>query len=424
MRGEDFQKRLKGKIEFYGEKIEFLFPENFAAFKKEICQALNINEEQLIHMTLTYNEKDGDIIKTVEDYNDFILHVKQKIIAAILIIKIEGDSNINSRNIRESKIKYNKKNYGNFYNNRNMNIYNNNIESSNNNISQSNINRINNFLNRNNNNIEANHNNDNNNEFLNNNYNNNNLNYNNFNNSNFNRKNINYNNYHNNERNNNNNYINNNFNNNNNNFNNNNLNSNFNNNIFNKNNNNNNLINNNDNSIHIINNSNNNSNFNNNNQVNNNNNNNYNNNHIKNNNINFIKEEQNLLEKYNIQEQIEILKEIEKANQNINNQNRNNFSNNEQINLEIFNITCSSCLKEPLERVMYYCKVCNMIFCEKCKIKQGLHPHPYNIIRNKEQFKEFKKIYKSKNSNNIKYLKDKIDEKLNDAAVFFGNLFE
>jgi hypothetical protein len=152
MREIDFQERLKGKIEFYGEKIEFLFPENFADFKKEICEALNINEEQLTHITLTYNEKDGDTIKTIEDYNNFIFLVKRKLISSKLIIKIEGDSNINSRNIRQSMINYNKKNEGKFNNNnnRNMNIYNDKIKLNNNDINQNNINKINNFLNNNN----------------------------------------------------------------------------------------------------------------------------------------------------------------------------------------------------------------------------------------------------------------------------------
>ena len=333
----DSQKRLKGKIEFKGKDIEFLFPKNFDDFKKEICEALNLKEEQAFDKKLAKiiyyydkNKTDENEIEDEVDYNNFIINIKNQIISAKLFIEIKEDSNINSENIKQSDS---------------------NMKLNNNNINQYIINNMNNIL-YNNNNIGSTNNNIND-ELMNKNYNNNN-------------NNMNYNNFNNNK----NNYINENHNSNNN-FNNiNHSNENHNNNNFNSNN-------------HANESHNNNKIF---------------NNHFHNNNINKSEEEQNLFENEDIQLQIEILNQIEKENQNRNNQNnqnqnqnRNNLRNDEQTNTEIYQTSCSLCRKNPLEHTIYFCPECCKIYCENCEKKEGpTHPHYNYKIQNRTQFNNFK----------------------------------
>ena len=72
-----------------------------------------------------------------------------------------------------------------------------------------------------------------------------------------------------------------------------------------------------------------------------------------------------------------------------NNQNNNNQSNyipsqqNPQIS---FSAVCKYCQRYPLSQVLYYCKVCDIIFCSFCEKQVGLvHEHPYYKVQNRKQ---------------------------------------
>ena len=60
----------------------------------------------------------------------------------------------------------------------------------------------------------------------------------------------------------------------------------------------------------------------------------------------------------------------------------------------IYPVMCSICKNENLKNIIFFCLRCNNYVCSKCfeTIKQN-HSHSYNIIMNKEQFKDINKLY-------------------------------
>jgi predicted RNA methylase len=60
----------------------------------------------------------------------------------------------------------------------------------------------------------------------------------------------------------------------------------------------------------------------------------------------------------------------------------------------IYPVMCSICKNENLKNIIFFCLRCNNYVCSKCfeTIKQ-IHSHSYNIIINKEQFKDINELY-------------------------------
>ena len=73
------------------------------------------------------------------------------------------------------------------------------------------------------------------------------------------------------------------------------------------------------------------------------------------------------------------------------NQNMNQFNASKLTNKYLYMISfpfaCSLCRVGPIYRVMYFCKECNLVICERCEIKEGeKHFHPLYKVQNGTQF--------------------------------------
>lgn len=98
-------------------------------------------------------------------------------------------------------------------------------------------------------------------------------------------------------------------------------------------------------------------------------------------------------------------------NKNENNINNININNNNQINKKIImpsnnaklNIFCNVCKHNKIIDVVYYCKDCNLFFCETCEIDLGrIHQHCYYKIKSKKQYDEM-----IKNPDNVNIVNQK-----------------
>ena len=98
-------------------------------------------------------------------------------------------------------------------------------------------------------------------------------------------------------------------------------------------------------------------------------------------------------------------------NKNENNINNININNNNQINKKIImpsnnaklNIFCNVCKHNKIIDVVYYCKDCNLFFCETCEIDLGrIHQHCYYKIKSKRQYDEM-----IKNPDNVNIVNQK-----------------
>ena len=98
-------------------------------------------------------------------------------------------------------------------------------------------------------------------------------------------------------------------------------------------------------------------------------------------------------------------------NKNENNINNININNNNPINKKIImpsnndklNIFCNVCKHNKIIDVVYYCKDCNLFFCETCEIDLGrIHQHCYYKIKNKRQYDEM-----IKNPDNVNIVNQK-----------------
>ena len=66
----------KGRIKFYDEEMDVLFPEDFNLCKKKIGEMIGLSEDELLNqINLYYNDEDGDKISVTED-NDYKIFIK------------------------------------------------------------------------------------------------------------------------------------------------------------------------------------------------------------------------------------------------------------------------------------------------------------------------------------------------------------
>ena len=112
-------------------------------------------------------------------------------------------------------------------------------------------------------------------------------------------------------------------------------------------------------------------------------------------------------------------------NNNIINKNiNNNIISNDQINFQAsnvkFNLKCDICKKEKLFDIIYYCKDCDIFFCDVCEVEIGkIHKHCYYKIRNKNQYYEIKG-----KADSIPKKLDNMNQALNNSIINKGQIIE
>ena len=108
---------MKGKIKFYGDEVEVLFPNTYDEFKVRLGEMLGLTEDFLANIKLTYpGDSNNKVeINSSEDYDSFnkFLNGKKEIIT--LEVEVKDESNINIKKISSSILEYKeKKSSGNF----------------------------------------------------------------------------------------------------------------------------------------------------------------------------------------------------------------------------------------------------------------------------------------------------------------------
>jgi len=136
---------------------------------------------------------------------------------------------------------------------------------------------------------------------------------------------------------------------------------------------------------------------------------------------------------YSMLSEIENINNNKKKNDNINNninnniisQNiNNNIISNNQINFQAsnikFNLKCDVCMKEKLFDIVYYCKDCDIFFCDACEVEIGkVHKHCYYKIRNKNQYYEIKS-----KTDSIQKKIGNVNQALNNSLINNGQIIE
>ena len=144
---EEFQ----GKLKFYDDEIEVLFPNNFEIFKKKLSEMLDLTEDFLVNVIFSYIDENGNknIIKNIEDYQIFIKNIKSRKDSVVLLVEVKEESNLNIKRMSTKIINYvDKKGNRNISKNNSIEI-NSEIKQNNNNLINNDSNNVN-QLNKNN----------------------------------------------------------------------------------------------------------------------------------------------------------------------------------------------------------------------------------------------------------------------------------
>jgi hypothetical protein len=151
---------------------------------------------------------------------------------------------------------------------------------------------------------------------------------------------------------------------------------------------------------------------------------------------NFIRNNKNIINEIN-NNNMNNINNINNINiiNNINNINDINSNNNNTISNRtcmVFPFNCNLCNQYPIVKVLYYCPVCALPFCEKCEEKLGInHRHSILKVQTNEQYDDLNlKINASLNQgnnqsdNNDNVNQSKIQQFANNIKnSFFGGIF-
>lgn len=105
-----------GKIKFYDEEMEVLFPEDFSLFRKKISEMVGLTEEDFLKtISMFYNDEEGDSIsiRGKDDYKFFINFLKEnkpQDERTTLNLEIKEKSDALIRKLTKELINYKEKN--------------------------------------------------------------------------------------------------------------------------------------------------------------------------------------------------------------------------------------------------------------------------------------------------------------------------
>ena len=139
----------KGKIKYYEEEIEVLFPNDYNIFRTKLSEMLGLTEEFLVNVKLYYSDEENKNkfeIKCLNDYNLFFKNLKERKDLVILQIEIKDESAQDKKKLSESISLLKSNNSLNILNNnvpKDYNIINNNIHNIDNNASINSLNNTN-----------------------------------------------------------------------------------------------------------------------------------------------------------------------------------------------------------------------------------------------------------------------------------------
>ena len=153
-----------------------------------------------------------------------------------------------------------------------------------------------------------------------------------------------------------------------------------------------------------------------------------NNNNIINDNNNIINNKNNIINNNNI---VEDNRQERNNNININNnrniinrqqQNNNNINNNINNSQNLaFPVLCHFCNREPIYKIMYYCKECKISFCMQCELKNGrMHPHSYYKVQNTSQYEYLNIGVQSKLEKMMDNVGNTMGQAYNSVLSYFG----
>ena len=113
------EKEYKGKLIFYDEQINVLFPSNFDKFQVKLGEMLGLTDDILSNIRLSYKDEEGDKVevKVSEDYNLFIDEIKKGKRLMELSVEVKEESSLLIKKCSSSIINYvSKNNSGNINN--------------------------------------------------------------------------------------------------------------------------------------------------------------------------------------------------------------------------------------------------------------------------------------------------------------------
>lgn len=104
--------KCKGKIKFYEDQVDVIFPDNYDKFNQLLGEILGLSDDFMQNIRLSYRDEDNDKIeiKVEDDYKLFINEIKKKKHTMELIVEVKEESNILIKQCSSSILNYVSKN--------------------------------------------------------------------------------------------------------------------------------------------------------------------------------------------------------------------------------------------------------------------------------------------------------------------------
>lgn len=112
------EENYNGKIKFYDDEINVLFPSDYEKFKEKLGEMLGLTSEFLNNLILSYKDEGEDkiLINNDEDYRLFIEEIKKDNMLKELLVEVKEKSSLLIKKVSSSIINYVSKNSGNINN--------------------------------------------------------------------------------------------------------------------------------------------------------------------------------------------------------------------------------------------------------------------------------------------------------------------